>query len=291
MPITITPAGPTAIVGPGLALEVRTDFVGPMPSGTVWDVVVSADAEGTQQIATFSKVFVDPFDQLQWGTDFQFWTNSQFGEWGVTEGTTVHILATLTEPGDTVVDSGSTTAEYSGTAGIGALIKAQTAVGGFTSDDRAQLTTITDQMTIPVTTAVGSSNVALRDFFSQKTLDAITLAEISPGSTPDPVTADISDQWIFGVIVRITTIPVDLVGFTPDADWYLPDLAVLTIFRGTDKARRVPIHTSTHMEYPLPGYADAAVKEITLGTQPPWSSVEVDFRAGVEGRVFLMRFP
>lgn len=262
-----------------------------MPAGTTWDLVVSSDAEGTKQIASASKTFDSPFDQAQWGTGFQSWAWQQFGEWGVTEGTTVHVLATLTEPVSTVVDSGSTTAAYSGTAGIGALLQAQTSVAGFTTTDRAHLQTITDQMTVSVTNALGTTAVNLRDLLSQRTLDALTLIEISAGPTALPVTADVSNQWVFGVIVRITTIPSNLQPFTPDGDWYVPDLAVLTIFRGTDKARRVPIHTSSHMEYPLPGYADAAVKEFTLGTQPPWSSVEVDFMPGAAGRVYLMGFP
>ncbi len=288
-----------------MPFQISTDFIGPLPTGTVWHINVATDAEGANSIVKFDVPFTVTPDAIYMqdpitinDVDQLFW---------LAEGATVHILAELIEPNSTVASSGSQTGVWSNTAGLSALIGQvlTTSSTGFNSSDRTTLdaistdlttigsetSNINNQMSVPVTRNGVTLPVSLKDLLAQHTLDVLTLSEISTGPTGGPVTADISNQWIFGVIVRLTSIPSTLTPLTPDGGWYYPDLAVLRLFRGTDIRLRRGIHTTNWMESPLPGYAISAITDITLGTNPPWSSVEVDFMLGCEGQVYLMRLP
>lgn len=298
MPITITVPTPLDSIGPGIPVRLQSSFIGPMPSGSQWQVQISNDNEFTQvgytHFLTFPIPSFDsftPYKRLRTG---EGWSLNTFYGWHA--GQTVYVQALLQEPGPTTVDTGNITTTWDPTSGLGQLVSdVQGSFPAGLSSTLNAIKTDTDninaQMAVPVTTASGTTNVNLRDLLAQHTLDALTLDNLTVAPTGDPVTADVSGGWIFGVIVRLTTIPYPYTPHTPDQDYYLETLAVLTIFRGTDKRLRVPIHTSNHMESPLPGYAIGGISDFTLGTLPPWSSIEVDFAPGVLGQVYLMKLP
>jgi hypothetical protein len=169
--------------------------------------------------------------------------------------------------------------------------------GGFTDQDRILLQTTESRSTLlgelgtlVVQTASGPVTTTLSELFSRKALDTLTLEELTSGPTTDPVRASIG-LWFYGVIVRVTEIPEDMVPKTPDEQWYFPDLAVLRIFRGVDLEFRRGIHTPTFMQENPWQWGWGFLNENPILGVPPETTVAVDWRAGVSGQVFLQRLP
>lgn len=194
-----------------------------------------------------------------------------------------------------------TTVQWNPTFGLGnqAYLIAQsgTASGGFTQGDRDLLTaterrsqTIGEPADLTIRTASGPISSTLAQIFSRQALDTLTLAEITTGPTPDPVRALISEWW-WGIIIRVTTIPEDMVPRTPDEQWYFPDLAVLRIFRGTDLEYRRGIHTPTFMQEQPWQWGWNILNTVPVLGVPPETTIAVDWRLGCAGQVFLQRFP
>lgn len=149
---------------------------------------------------------------------------------------------------------------------------------------------ILDGITATITTATGAVTHSVGEILSGQTLDTLTLFEVTSGPTGDPVDSDFTD-FFYGVIIRCTTIPDWLSPTTPDNQWYRPDLAVCTIIRGTDIEFREGIHTPTWMK-PRPWqYGSSILNETLLFGVPPALHITVNWALGVEGRVYLMRFP
>lgn len=301
MPITITPSPQGNIVGPFVNVGWSSDFIGPLPEGSLISLTISTDAEGSNVVG-----FVSKPTNLNHGTINLYQspresTTTESGTYGYTEGGSVYVLAQLSEPGS-VLDSGSTTATWSNTVGLAGELRiiqqdVQSASTGLTTTQATQLSNIDTRTqnvlgdtTPTITDTAGAHPYTLAELFSGKALDTLTLTELSPGPTSDPVTSDISG-WYFGVIVRIATIPDHLQPLTPASDWYPPDLAVLRVFRGTDMEERFGIHTPS-LFHPFHGlYGGVVLNETLLFGVPPLTSIEVDWAPGVSGQVFLMLFP
>lgn len=192
------------------------------------------------------------------------------------------------------------TVNWDPTSGLGLLSSIQGQAGGFTSGDRAQLAAIETSTTnvlgstgITIQSAAGTVVKTVSDFFGGFSLDKLTLNEISPGCTGAPVTFNIGNTIYQGVIVRICTFPPNWLPHTPDRSWFYPDFAVLSVFRGTDGMERVPIHTPSTIHF-FKGYGGPVaglITDLTLGFEPPLTSIEVDWAPGVTGQVYLMVLP
>jgi hypothetical protein len=296
MPVTITPNSPAGIVGPGIQVVVQSDFVGPLPSTAFWQILFYPHS-GEQLVYSMT---IQLNENPTWGTPFVAETSRILYDYRgpVADGASVDVQAKLFQDNFTQLDDGQITTTWSATAGLATVVTNNTSGGGLTSEQATQLSetdtnvsAILAQTQISVTTAEGTSLVNLRDFLAKHTLDALTLLEITSGCTGDPVTADIGPTWYFGIIVRICTLPDWLTPTTPDANWYFPDLAVLTIFRGADNEKRIPIHTTSHLESPLPGFGSTVISDFLLNLVPPQTSFEVDWMAGVTGQVYVMKLP
>lgn len=127
--------------------------------------------------------------------------------------------------------------------------------------------------------------------FPSIAIDSLLTQNLTPGGpSPGPVNANLTTP-VFGVIVRIANVPPELLPQTPDGDYWIPTLAVVRIFRGSDLWMRVPIHTSNKI-VPLEneGLVSAVVEALT-NTWMLNLSVQVTFAAGVTGTVLLMNLP
>src|SRR5690349_11143623 len=106
MPITFTPLGPSpAAIGWGMFFDITTDFIGPFPTGTVWFIKYTADAEGnnivaSQTIPATSATRRIELDVRNGGVSF--------GNYAIPVGQNVHVITQLIQPGNVVVDSGAT---------------------------------------------------------------------------------------------------------------------------------------------------------------------------------------
>jgi len=298
VPITITlPQANGSWIGPGATVTAQTDVQGPLPSDTQWNYQVRLGSDETPVWEEFVFQNVNPNSNVIMVKDPRKSTTRTHEQ--PTEGQQVSVTVEL-QTSSGIVDSGTTTATWHATTGLGvqSFLQPQTqAAGGFNDQDRALLTaterrtqTLGEPTDLVVTQPSGQTVVTLENIFSRQTLDQLTLDELTAGPTGDPVRAQLA-LWFFGVIVRVSTIPEDMVPKTPDGQWYFPDLAVLRIFRGVDLEYRRGIHTPTFMqENPWQwGWGFLNVTQI-LGV-PPETTVAVDWRLGVEGQVFLQRLP
>lgn|SRR6266496_205164 len=304
MPITITTPPPHSIIGPGLTIQWESDFTGPMPTGSTWLFEVTADAEATQGVETWTLPFDSTATNLTMGEPSTGFRSK--GGYILQTGDTAYLQITLRNDVLAVIDSGTATPHWDASAGLG--YQAEDLIthisGGFTSTDRTRLidtqtnvagvvtstASILDGITSTITTSAGDVATTLGQIFSGKTLDLITLNELTTGPTGSPVSVEFGG-FFFGVIVRLTTIPEWLTPATPDNEWYYPDLAVCRVFRGSDLEFRAGIHTPTWMK-PRPWeFGSTILNETTLFGTPPDITIHVDFAFGVEGQVYLMRLP
>lgn len=117
MPITITPAPPASVFGPGLQVGLHSDLVGPISSDSLWNVRVCSDSDfddliWSEQFPTFG--FKDGGVLLQtFGGGTIAW-----GAFQVQDGATVYVRASITH-GFTEDDSGTLTTTYDAVSGLG----------------------------------------------------------------------------------------------------------------------------------------------------------------------------
>lgn len=141
MPITVHPGPGGLVLGPGVLVSWTSDFVGPVPTGTVWDLHWFEGAEpnlawlheliATGTAANGSSI---PF-VVQAGKQSTIATPNT-----IRTGAPAHLSVELRTPTG-VVDSGTFSANWDTSAGIAQqlLTQSQAVQGGFTVEDRAQL--------------------------------------------------------------------------------------------------------------------------------------------------------
>lgn len=274
MPITVTPTTPAGIFTPGGIIAWHSDFTGPLTTGASYTVTVLSDsAEGAAVWSSGQSANQSKFGQMQLLGNRNGTQSDTQGPWPV-DGSNVRVIVELIENGNTI-DSGATVSPWSDSAGIGAQIsdREQQGTGGLTPIESQQLLQ-TQQSTWP-----------------QHLVDTLTLFPLTAGPVHGPIAANLTSP-VFGIIVRIATFPEQLQPNTPDGDYWYPSLAVVRVFRGSDTWMRVPIHTSSKLinlwvEGLMLGLADAVLSAGWLLNL----SVQVWFREGVTGEVFLMRVP
>lgn len=274
MPITVTPPAPGLVVGPGVHVGWASDFIGPLPTGSHVDLNVYGPTPG---------------EQLVWSTRHTTTTINGFlpimlHEQSVSTLLTVNVLkdgqtalvqVVLYDPSDNVIDTGQANLPWSSTAALGqqAYLQPTDTGGGLTTEQSQQLQQTHDST------------------WPQFLVDNLTLAPLTSGPTGNPVAANLTSP-VFGVIVRLANVPADLQAQTPDGDYWVPTLAVVRIYRGSDMWLRVPIHTSSKLinlwvEGIALGLADAVLNAGWLLNL----TLQCWFREGVTGEVFLMRVP
>ena len=192
------------------------------------------------------------------------------------DGVLVNAVAQLLDPSNNVLDTGSQSANWSSTAGLGVqnlLLSGQTSgQGGFTDSDRALLTKVSDW-------------TVLDTFLTQLPLTDLGVSQ--PGGSIQSALV----SWKYGVLVRMTQIDSSFVAQTPDHDYYVRTLAVVRVFHGTDVLLRVPIHRSSQI---VPLEETGNLLQLALasfGLWQPGLTLEVDFETNCAGHVFLLDRP
>lgn len=299
MPIVVHPGPGGLVLGPGVPINWSSDFIGPLPTGSTWELHWFEGTEPTNPWLT--EVISNP--TVFSGSTTPFVSNANKNMTinvanTIRTGANAHVEIELRSPTG-VLDSGTFSATWDTSAGIATqLLQTQgTVQGGFTAQDRVDLQTtlartalIGEPGQLVVQQASGPIPTTLAEIFSRKALDLLTLDELTGGETGDPVRASLG-LWFYGVIVRVTTIAEDLVPKTPDFNWYFPDLAVLRIFRGQDLEYRRGIHTPTFMVENPWQWGWGFLNENPILGVPPDTTVAVDWRLGCAGQVFVQRLP
>lgn len=275
MPITITVPTPGSPIGPGVQLDVSTDFIGPIPAGSRWIFTLRPATSNPSEIPIGEEFFVSQSPRLA----PKFWVDGgtkvrHSEQASVTDGTSVKLDVEFVDNNQVPIDiSGQVVGPFSSTAGE--LWKPQyfpQPGQGLTPVEAQQLQELHDAQVPTIN------------------LDALLLPEITNGPQGGFVNFTLPDP-VFGLLVQIANVPPELIPDTPDGDYWFPSLAVVRLFRGDVLWLRIPIHTSNK----LIGLLD---QNLTLGvsalTSTLWSlklTVQVSFREGVTGQVFLMRIP
>lgn len=201
------------------------------------------------------------------------WVGQVSNQHVVAEAEPIDVNVTIqTEGGGPAQDTGSQQLSWSNTAGLPYLLQGQ-GQSGLTPTEATQLEQ-TQQATWP-----------------EHLVDQLLVTDLGQGSSTQPIAANLTSP-VFGVIVRITGLPPELLPQTPDQDYWVPSLAVVRIYRGSDVWLRVPIHTSSKLinlwvEGLALGLADAVLSAGWLLNL----TLQVTFLPGVTGEVLLMRVP
>jgi hypothetical protein len=200
---------------------------------------------------------------------------------GIPTGTPVQVNATVQIAGGGAADaSGSINLPWDAEAGLPYVISHQASTAGGLTPEEAQQLDDTHNWTDEVrNTLVPIVKV-----------DQLATIPI----TPTPIGGNVSwnlNTPIFGVIVRIATVPPGFLPGTADDDYWVLTLATVRIFRGTDIWMRVPIHTSSRF---IQLWGEGLSVGISDFLAMPWLlqlSLQVDFAPGVTGTVTLMQLP
>ena len=292
MPITITLPSPTPFLGWGGWFSVSSDFIGPIATGSTWNLKLDTDPEFANLGLNFrgNTVVGQQSFHLGDGQLFLFSSNPQ-QQW--IAGQTVHIEMILRDPSGVALDSGNTSAPWDPTAGLHQDVTQQISAQaghGLTSAQATQLQQVHDQTQVVVTTPAGDQTVGLNQLLALPTLDALTLTEVTTGPTAGFASVELPNNAV-GVIIRITSVGSGYAPTSPDDGWYIPELAVANFFRGSDLVARVGIHTVSRFIYPIPGAWAYWTTTLFGGDLPPDMSVQVTFAAGNLGQLFYTKLP
>lgn len=254
-------------------MNAQSDFVGPLLTGSHMSFTWFADPEETQRISSQSLQVSAPSATIYLLTHLT--TTPSVGFDLPAEGASTALRVTLNDPSGNRLDTGVALAPFSGTVGVGAQAAIQHQVGTQGG--------LTDEQSLQLSETHAAS-------FTDQLIDNVTLTNLTPVPSAGPVNANLLDTT-FGVIVRLTTIPPELVPVTPDESYWVKTLCVVRIFRGTDLWKRYPIHTESRL---ISFLDESVVASVSALTATQWllnMTMQVTFLPGVTGQVFLMRFP
>lgn len=270
MPIVVTEPAPSTPFGWGHLVDIITDTPGPFLPPLTWELtMMDSDLAKTWGEQTVS--VTDPHVPTQ----VKFTPSQSFAipmQNAFQQSRAASLRVQLVSSG-TVSEQLVVPVQLDVLGWLNEQATKQAAAGsGFTTEDRALL-----QQT------QGSTFLSL-------SLDELFLEELTSGAQGGFVNANLG-VWIYGVIVRIATVPADFRVDTADGDYWLKSLAVVRIYRGSDVWKRVPVHTSSKL---ISFVEEGLVSAVAALLPIQWLvgiSVQVSFAEGVTGRVFLMRQP
>ena len=267
---TIVVAPPGGVVAPGMNLTAISDFIGPVPPDASWQLVL-LDRTSETTLNHWRTPFVSKTQSI--ALSLQNLSTTQVGV-AAPDGTQVDIDARITS-GSGITDQGiSGPFTWNNTATLPNLLReVQSGGSGALTPIQAEQLEETHAST-----------------FLNISLDSLTLAELTSGPQGGFVNAFLP-EWIYGVIVRIASVPPEFSVNTPDGDYWTKTLAVVRIYRGSDLWKRVPVHTSSKLISFVDEGLITAVAQIIPVNWLLQLSVQVSFGDGVTGQVFLMRLP
>lgn len=129
MPITISPQNPAGLFGPGITVNLQSDFIGPLPSTNLWHVTATTTPGeirflDTSRVSNLNPIQLTVFNDPQWN----FATRNNDVE---QEGATISINVTIQPSGGgPAADSGQQTSTWTNTAGLTNIIQSSAGSGG-----------------------------------------------------------------------------------------------------------------------------------------------------------------
>lgn len=270
MPITIiNPA--RGVLWPGVEILAHTDIVGPIP--LEWEWVISVLDATTEAVQLQQRSPTNGQRDLAWPWAVPGEQIIQNNSPTLVDGANVRLLVQLVDQFSVEKESLSIAVKYDTTVGLPIQLQAlPQAQGGLTAEQAQQLAGTDFTNTIA------------------QSIDALLSTELTSGPTDQPLVVELQGVT-FGVIVRLTAIPDELVPQTPDNQYWVKTLATVRVFRANDLWFRVPIHTPTKI---VPFAHEGLQVWVTSAELNEWLlqiRVLVDFLPGVFGQVYQMHFP
>lgn len=320
MPITITPPSPQDWVGPGIGLQLVSDFIGPLPSGSRWVIEVDNTGDEGGQLLHYEAQTNTPVQMVILDAPQNSGAVNTPAR-SATQGQTVNIHVELAHD-TTVIDSGNTTAKWNPVDGLGMLAVAQhldAIANSYTTTDRSiaiNTNTNTETMqtewdnytsvTLPslndllgqifsgiqvfITNAGGTVGWTIGQLFSGRTWDLLTLYDLGSACYPDTLHQELGGGTFFGIQLQATTVP-DYYAFTGPGDAYSERvLCELSISRGDNLILSKGVHERTHMVYPLPGVPLFEVN-LEMPTIPGAYAIDIVPNTGVCIALQALQFP
>ncbi len=299
MPITLIPPQVPTIVGPGTSFFVQTDFIGPIPLDYEWIVQIFTEVSGPENPAAFWTAASD-------GSHEAVIENYQ-GQFSNIQGTSIQqgqpctMQIQLLNQAQVMIDeSDRFPITWDGSGALARWIQHQrTSTSGGLTPEEHDAVIETNNLSLAVNAAttaavnIGSSilQVPIGQILSFIRPDAWRLVDLGGGITCNHIGVDLSDDALWGVIVRITQYPDTTVFKTPDNGYTFNDLAVLTFIHAGDIVQRHGIHTLSHTVSPLPAVSLPWPNNFGWPVQPSDYHVTVDWATGVCGELLGLRLP
>jgi hypothetical protein len=213
MPITITLPSPGTLIGPGAQVQLVSDFIGPLPTGSTFHLKISTNAEGDPYSS--GQIEVTSGTSIALLVDDRFNVATQLNQQVIPTGTAVHVLAELRNNADAVLDSGATTATYDATALLWQHINQNTSVasGGMTTTQAQQLADDHAAINPPLLahdgTAItgGVGDVIVRPSLKFIGIDASTTLLTGSGTLAVPLFLGTITAW--GAVLDVVDVPVE----------------------------------------------------------------------------------
>ena len=252
-----------------MSVQWISDFTGPLPPDTGIDFWVYPLAS-EQIVAHWGQPTDSPtgFLPLSLANSVQFPYTA-----ALQEGAEITVKTRLSSPIGTIDEGTTTGLHWNSSSQLTQLLQEVKGEGGALTPIQSQQLAETHESTFPAIS-----------------LDSLTLEEISSGPQGGVVAANLG-AWIYGVLVRIRSVPPDFRVDTADGDYWVRSLAVVRIYRGSDLWKRVPVHTSSKIVSFVDEGLVVAVSTIVPVQWLLQISVQVSIAEGVLAQVYLMSTP
>lgn len=147
---------------------------------------------------------------------------------------------------------------------------------------------ILDGITATWDDGVSAVQHTLGKLFSAKTLEQLAQFEITDGPT---CTQFIYNRagFFFGIVVRINIYPSAWTPMAPDHNFFIPDFATVSMYKGDDLYFRQGIHQTNWAHSPFPVFFGFPVPFFNVDLPLSTVRIVVDWADGVCGQVYLKR--
>jgi hypothetical protein len=303
VPITIVPPVSGGPLSPGQLIGWNSPFIGPFPAGSILQVQVTLDSEGTEVIG-FGGIPIS-LNHGQFRLFDPRETEWASGQWAQQSGSSVYLQLALIEGGTgNKLDSGTSQWQWAPASNI-ALMPLGTqggSQGGLTTEQAQQLANTeanTNQqqqdwanytsVTLPslqtalnnilsgVTSTIGSGVSAvtktLGQLFSFTPFDQFSPDDLGTACFPDVLDVTLSPGFRYGIQMNCTSYAAWYVFAGPEDGYIKQSLGTLDIYRGGSLLRRDGLHTLTHSVLPLPGMPDIPFEAIRDFVPPDYRIV------------------
>ena len=164
-------------------------------------------------------------------------------------------------------------------------------VTGLWTDVQNAIQNVLDNVQATIPGPAGDVLTGIGHLFSPTSMDQIGLYDVLGGPTCSNIDLDLSHRSYWGLQLTITERPMHFWPSTPDNDWTIADLAVISIVVSGNLLARIPVHTSTWSLNGLPGGFPFKVADVGIPILPGGYHLKVEWAQGVCGKLELQYLP